>query len=124
MPNYTGILSIIGSQSYLDGAVDGLLVMEGYSDVGTGSIAATQFLVRIKHLQSGQFIGVDGKHGSVGTVSIIVFRDAWPAGGDAERMEAVAAVAVAVKKRKPAAKKKPAAKESTKAETRKKTSRK
>lgn len=77
MPIYNGLLVIVSNQSNLN---QDLLLMAGYDDTAQAMFAATQFLVKVRGLQSGQQIGVSGKRGGVGTVKIIVMDDAWAAG--------------------------------------------
>ena len=84
MAVFNGQLSIIGNQSNLDAAAaDFLLVMAGISDPAQAIFAATQFLVKVRKLHSGQMINVTGSSGSTGTVSIISMTDASPAAPEA-----------------------------------------
>lgn len=71
MPNFTGTLSIISNQSSLD---SDLLLMAGIADTAQAMFAATQFLVKIKKLHSGQFIQVTGN--KVPNLGIIVMQNA------------------------------------------------
>lgn len=73
MSMFTGILKIIGSQSSLN---DSLLLRAGIPDAAQAIAAATQFLVKTRHLSSGQMIRVDGQAGTIGTVHIISMTDA------------------------------------------------
>ncbi|HEX6715565.1 MAG TPA: hypothetical protein VF088_00555 [Pyrinomonadaceae bacterium] len=77
MPNFTGLLSIIGSQSNLNsGPTNFLLIMAGISDPAQATFAATQFLVKTKNLHSGQMINVTGNTGTTGSVNIIAMTNA------------------------------------------------
>jgi len=77
MPNFTGLLSIIGSQSNLNsGPTNFLLIMAGISDPAQATFAATQFLVNTKNLHSGQMINVTGNAGTIGSVNIIAMTNA------------------------------------------------
>jgi hypothetical protein len=77
MPDFTGRLTVINSQSSLD---NDLLLRAGIADPTQAIFAATQFLLKTKHLVSGQTIVVTGDRGSFGAVSIIVMTDAQAAG--------------------------------------------
>lgn len=71
MDIFTGTLSIISNQSSLNGD---LLLKAGIPDMAQAMFAATQFLVKIRHLNSGQFIQVTGDK-AVG-FSAIIMQDA------------------------------------------------
>lgn len=74
MDIFTGTLSIISHQSSLG---TDLLMKAGIADPTQAMFAATQFLVKIKKLQSGQFIQVTGDR--VPNVGIIIMQNAQPA---------------------------------------------
>ena len=71
MSTFTGTLSIISNQSSLDGD---LLLKAGIPDTAQAIFAATQYLVKIKKLQSGQFIQVTGQ--KVPNISAILMQSA------------------------------------------------
>lgn len=73
MSDFTGRLSIISNQSSLD---NDLLLMAGIPDAAQAIFAATQFLVKTKHLSSGQRIIVTGERGTFGDAGIIVMTNA------------------------------------------------
>lgn len=101
MPTFTGQLSIIGNQSNLDHGPDSLLVLAGEPDPAKAIFAATQFLVKIKKLHSGQMINVDGTRRTSGSVSIIAMTDASPAVQEAVAAAALESVGAARSQKKP-----------------------
>lgn len=74
MSTFTGTLSIISHQSSLG---TNLLMKAGIPDPTQAIFAATQFLVKIRRLQSGQFIKVIGNQ--IPNANIIIMQDAQPA---------------------------------------------
>ena len=129
MPTFTGQLSIIGHQSNLDdNTTDWLLLKAGIADPAQATFAATQFLVKVKKLHSGQIINVMGSAASIGSVSVISMTNASPAGPQAMLeadlgVVASKAVASSAKKRTSKSKRSSASKTSKK-KARKKSGRK
>ena len=94
MANFNGQLSIIGNQSNLDdGITDFLLVMANDTDPAHAIFSATQFLVKVRKLQSGQMINVIGTSHS-NPMSIIAMTDASAAGPEAALAAGFESVAV------------------------------
>ena len=94
MAKFNGQLSIIGNQSNLDdGITDFLLVMANDPDPAHAIFSATQFLVKVRKLQSGQMINVFGTSHS-NPMSIIAMTDASAGGPEAALAAGFESVAV------------------------------
>ena len=114
MAKFNGQLSIIGNQSNLDdGITDFLLVMANDPDPAHAIFSATQFLVKVRKLQSGQMINVIGTSHSK-PMSVIAMTDASAAGPEAALAAGFESVAVGSAAKAGKAKKKKTSQKSTK----------
>src|ERR1043165_2228899 len=94
MAKFNGQLSVIGNQSNLDdGTTDFLLVMANDPDPAHAIFSATQFLVKVRKLQSGQMINVFGTSHS-NPISVIAMTDASAAGTEAALADGFESIAV------------------------------
>jgi hypothetical protein len=77
-----GTLSIDMSQliSSLDPGKEWLL-MSGFPDPNQAGIAATHFILNVKHLSSGVGVALSGTRNTIGTQPVIIMTDINAAGG-------------------------------------------